>query len=269
GERRTARVVASDPVAEVALLETVGWPTDEPLDAFDLAASTAAPPPAVGDRVWALSNAFAIATGNESMTVQRGVLAAVASLDAWRPAGPLPLREPVLVIDAVTSNPGAAGGAVVDADGQLLGMIGKEARSGASGAWHNFALPAPLVAEIVARLRDGGADSPGPDEAPATLDPSAELVALGVRLLPDVALRTPPFIELVEDASPAAAAGLRADDLFVAVDGRSVSTIKALLQAFAARTGDATRVTVLRGAELIEVELPPAERRATPAEPSR
>ena len=73
--------------------------------------------------------------------MQRGRIATLASMpassleDDGRPAVGAPEPgSPVLVISAVTSNPGAGGGVVIDEAGQLLGVIGAESRSPVTGA---------------------------------------------------------------------------------------------------------------------------------------
>jgi serine protease Do len=265
GERRSARLVAADPVAEVALLETVAWPSDDPLPAFDLR-DPVRDETYVGATIGAISNAFGIAAGDEPPTLQRGVVSVVAPLDAYRTAGPLALREPVLLLDAVVSNPGAAGGAIVDDRGRLLGMIGKEARGSATGAWLNFALPTELLARVVERLQSEGGAVADDGEVPSPEVGERLARAWGLGLAPNVARRTPPYIERIDAGSPAEGAGLRVDDLLVAIDGRSVSTIDGVISALAAICASeaseaSVRVTALRGPELIDCELPVARPR--------
>ncbi|MEM8864853.1 MAG: serine protease, partial [Planctomycetota bacterium] len=136
GDRYSAVVLGADPIAEVAVLKFD--PAGESLGYFDLAAK-----PAVysGQRAFALANVFGIASGDEPVSVQRCVVAAVAPLKARR--GPLQRidGDDVLILDAVTSNPGAAGGAVVDREGRLIGMLGRELTSRVTGTWLNYAAP--------------------------------------------------------------------------------------------------------------------------------
>src|SRR4029079_10832445 len=114
-------------------------------------------------------------------------------------------------------NPGAAGGALTDSQGRLLGMLGKELRSNVTGTWLNYAMPvkafAPAGSDILAgrftptALRD--VDQP---------DHPLSLAALGIVLVPDVVTRTPPFIDRVIPNSAAAQAGVKPDDLVVMID---------------------------------------------------
>ena len=89
----------------------------------------------------AFSNLFGIATGDEPVSMLHGVVSAVAPLDARRGAFATNFRGDVYVVDAAANNPGAAGGALTDSQGRLLGMLGKELRSSLTGTWLNYALP--------------------------------------------------------------------------------------------------------------------------------
>jgi serine protease Do len=68
--------------------------------------------------------------------------------------------------------------------------------------------------------------------------------------------RTPPFVDEVRPGTPAAAAGLKADDLVVFVGNRLVQSLKALADELAQLEPDAEiRLVVLRSQDLIDVML--------------
>ena len=54
----------------------------------------------------------------------------------------------MLYLDTVTNNPGAAGGALLDRKGKLLGIIGKEFRNNQTDTWVNYAMPLNTKAEV-------------------------------------------------------------------------------------------------------------------------
>src|SRR5436190_409826 len=54
--------------------------------------------------------------------------------------------EPLL--DAITNNPGAAGGALVNLKGQLIGVVGKEIKNSLSETWMNYAIPLTASVEV-------------------------------------------------------------------------------------------------------------------------
>ncbi|MBS0209337.1 MAG: trypsin-like peptidase domain-containing protein [Planctomycetes bacterium] len=249
GRRFDAKLLAADPRLEAAVLKFDA----QDLPHFDL---TKAPQADAGARVLAFSNLFGIAVGNEPASVQHGVISARSRLDARRGGFKTPYRGPIYVTDTITNNPGAAGGALTNGRGELLGMLGKELRSAQTGAWLNYSIPAAEMAKTVDEIRAGRfVQRPADDQAAKPKQAlSAEL--LGLVLVPDVLQRTPPYLDAVRANSPAARAGLRADDLVVFVNGRLVPSCKSLHNEleFVDRI-DKVQITVMRGEDLIDVTL--------------
>ena len=90
----------------------------------------------------AFSNQFQIATRDEPMSVQRGVIAAYAELRGRRGIFEAPYSGDVYFVDAITNNPGAGGGAIDDAQGRAA----RHHRQGAAATtltdtWINYAVP--------------------------------------------------------------------------------------------------------------------------------
>jgi S1-C subfamily serine protease len=250
GAHYTAEVLGIDQVAELAVLK-LPLAEGDSVPAFDLAEAV---PAQVGDRVLALSNLYNIAGGDEPVSVLQGVVAAIAPLEARRGGYQSNYRGQVYVLDAAANNPGAAGGALVDWNGRLLGILGKELKSRATGAWLHYALPVGEIAATVERLESGQSlDDAG--ELPPTVD-GVTLADLGLVLVPNVLPRTPPYIDAVFPGSPAARAGLRPDDLIVFVAGEPVASCQAVLDVVARHERfDEVTIAVLRGGELHEVSL--------------
>ena len=80
GRRYEARLVGIDPRRELAVLQIMG----SDLPSFILEKEPAEGPP--GTRVVALSNMFGVVAGDERVTAQRGVVAAIVPLEARRGA---------------------------------------------------------------------------------------------------------------------------------------------------------------------------------------
>ena len=59
-----------------------------------------------------------------------------------------PYTGNVYVIDAITNNPGAAGGAITTRKGELLGIIGKELRNELTNTWINYAMPINATVDV-------------------------------------------------------------------------------------------------------------------------
>jgi serine protease Do len=249
GRKFDAKLLAADPRLELAVLKIDG----KDLPCFDLAAASKA---TLGSRVLAFSNLFGVATGNEPASVQHGSVSAVARLDARRGAYEAPYRGPAYILDAMTNNPGAAGGALVNRQGQLLGMLGKELRNSMTNTWLNYAIPVSEMTKTIDEIR-AGRFVKRPTEDPQTKPKQAWNVdQLGIALVPDVLERTPPYIDEVRKSSPAGAAGLRPDDLVLFVNDKFIQSCKGLRSEleYIDRI-DKVKLSVLRGQELIEVTL--------------
>jgi len=255
GRRFNATLKGIDPHRELAVLLIEG----EDLPAFVL---DQAEPLGVGSRILALSNLFGVAVGDERVSAQHGVIAAFVPLAARRGAYEAPFRGDVYILDCTTNNPGSPGGALVDWQGRLVGVLGKELRSSASGVWLNYALPAAEVARSYREILAGQAMTPPPADAqPGAFDP----LSLGVVLVPDLLDKTPPFVESTRPGSAAARAGLEPDDLLVAVNGRAVASRAAVRQALAfVVEGDPVRVAVVRRGVIVECDLGPRPAGAVP-----
>jgi S1-C subfamily serine protease len=248
GRSFDAKLLGADPRLEIAVLKINA--TDLPY--FDLHQAVKLRPSA---RVLAFSNLFGVAYGEEAASVQRGTVAAIARLEGRRGVFDTPYRGPVYVLDVTTNNPGAAGGALVSADGQLAGILGKELRNSLNNTWLNYALPIEELAQSVDEIRAGKfvARRESPAEKPQT---PLDTAALGITLVPDVLERTPPFVDRLRPGSPAARAGIRPDDLIIMVGPRLVQSCKSLsAELDAIDRIDAVKLTVMRGQELLEFTL--------------
>jgi len=255
GRRLHAKVLVVEPALDAALckIEKV-----EDLPYFDVARAAQVPPAKVGDGVLAFSNLYQIATRDEPVSVQRGVIASYSKLQGRLGVFESAYTGDVYFLDALTGNPGAAGGALTNRRGDLIGLVGKELRNSLSDTWVNYAVPIQLLADFVDKAKRGEYKVIVRDQPLA-----GQGGYHGIVLVPDVVERTPPFVEEVKLGSPAAKAGLRPDDLIVYVDGERVISIKALRQILdRARPGTAFRLEVRRGDRLATVELkldaPPA-----------
>lgn len=254
GRKWQAEFVGSDPITDLALLKL---PIEgETLPFFNLR-SDAAPlrkSPLPGQRILALSNLYGIATGDEPVSVLQGVITAIAPLKARRGAYQANFQGEVYVLDAYANNPGAAGGALVDWQGRLLGILGKELRSEVTGTWLNYALPTAGFVATVDDLLAGRFDRTRAELTPPEESHSAE--TLGISLIPNVLQRTPPYIDTVRRDSPAEQAGLRPDDLVVFVGNEPVDSHRAVVkQLQQIEQAEPITISVLRDGAFREFEL--------------
>jgi serine protease Do len=252
GRRFEAHLLGADPRLEMAVLKIDA--KDLPAFHIDEAVEVEA-----GTRVLAFSNLFCVATGNEPASVQHGTVSVRTELTARRGTFETPYHGPVYVLDVVTNNPGAAGGALVTRRGELAAMLGKELRSTLNNTWLNYAIPMSELRKSVDEIRAGKFVARQEADAAKKPERPLDLNRLGIVLVPDVVERTPPYVESVRPGSPAAKAGLRADDLVMLLGDRLVASCKAVQ----AEIGyidfeDPVKLTALRGQELLEFVLQPA-----------
>ena len=275
GRRMVATTLVVEPELDCALLKikVEGKKPDEKtgldLPYFDFAAAAKEPPAKVNDWVLAFSNCFDIATRDEALTVQRGVIAAHTKLQGRRGVFDFPFHGDVYVVDAITNNPGAGGGALTDRQGRLLGIVGREIKNRLSDTWMNYALP--VNGSVTVKDGDKEVTLSIPDFVAKAMAGAYKPVKRpeassgpggyhGIRFVPNVIERTPPYVEDVFPGTPAEKVGLRTNDLISFVDGEPIVSIKAFNE-YLKRTkpGDTVRLEVRRGDTLTTVDLKLAE----------
>jgi S1-C subfamily serine protease len=233
GGRHDAEVVAVDERTDLAVLS---------IDATDLpAARFAEDLPRIGQ--------LAVAIGNPLGFEDTATVGIVSGIDRS-----LPLVEggPVLVgllqTDAAISS-GNSGGALVDADGAVMGInvaaVGGQAAPGGVAQNLGFAIPSTTVTSVTEELIEHGEVT------------HAYLGIQGVGITPHLAERFGQdldrgvLVARAEPGSPAAEAGIQQGDVIVELDGERVDSLVDLLAELReAAPGDEVTVTLVRdGAE--------------------
>ena len=219
GPQLEARLLGSDPATDLALLKVEAeLPVLEP-----------APRPALGAPVCALGNPF-----GSGPSVSCGVVSA-----RDRTGMGFNRIEDFIQTDAAV-NPGMSGGALVDAQGRLLGvLLAIFTREADGDIGLNFAASRQLVERVVGDLMAGASvrrSSPG--FRVAGLDREDQLRWRGVRIV------------AVGAGGAAAAAGLEPGDVVTAVGERAVakpSDVATAIQLH--RPGETVVIEYLRGGE--------------------
>lgn len=247
GQRFEAKLLGMDPRLEIAILKAEA----SELPHFSL---KDLPKPEIGSRVLAVTNLFGIATGNEAPSVQKGNLLALSDLKERRGRSSVIYQGSIYVVDAMTNNPGAAGGALTDWDGRLIGLVGKELRDPLSNFWLNYAIPISELQPSIAALIEGKAMAPQ-SEMPLVENPH-NLLDLGIILVPDALPKTPAYIDRILPNSPAAKAGLLVDDLIIMVGNQRIdgqSRLRTFLKTL--DKSDAVDFMIQRGSDLLPIKL--------------
>jgi len=229
-----AEVIGADHAADLALLDIEA----ENLPALPMGDSDRLE---VGDLVLAIGNPFGI-----GQTVTSGIVSAVARST---PNGGSDLS--FIQTDAAI-NPGNSGGALVDLNGDLIGInTAIFTRSGGS-IGIGFAIPVNLVKALIRSVNGGGEGLQRPWLGARIQTVDAHLAqALGLERPQGV------VINQIHPRGPAARAGLKRGDVIVAVNGREVSDGKALNFRLAiGEVGDTTELQVRRNGTTLDLELP-------------
>ena len=237
GRELSASVVGTDPLSDLAVLRA---------DGRDLV------PAELGDAQRLRVGQLVVAIGNPNGfagSVTAGVVSALGRSLPTRAGSATRIVENVIQTDAAL-NPGNSGGALADARGRVVGI-----NTAVAGIGLGLAVPInEATRQIVSALmRDGryrrayigiaGGARPLPPRLAAQLSQGA-----GVEVVEVVA------------GSPAAEAGVRPEDLIVAVDGVAVHDIEGLLRLMtASRIGAPVGLSVIRGGTPLELRLVPVE----------
>jgi serine protease Do len=243
GRRFPARVIHRDEVRQLALLQIEAGD----LAFFELGSSEHLK---TGDWVIAAANPFKVADGPEPVSIAVGLFSGRAELSARRRTQDFAYEGPVLMTDIIVATPGSAGGALVDARGRLVGLIGKAVVSKNTNTWANYALP---VEEVAAFLNDTTAPDTtlGNEVAAEQARPD-----LGIRLFDVGGRARPAYVERVRRDSPAWQVGIRPNDLIVSVAGKPINSCDEFYRVRGSlRVGEQVTVVIKRGDELKTIDL--------------
>lgn len=238
GRTLEGRVVGRDPTGDLALLQI-------PLEGTPFATFGDSDVLAVGDLVVALGNPFGIAKGDHEPAASLGI---VSGLHRFQ--GGVKVYADAIQFDAPV-NPGSSGGPVFDLGGRLIGLSGRISIRGL--ARHHvgvgFAIPIRQVALALDALRRGETVARG---------------YLGVKF--DRHADGLPGARVIDviPGSPAARAGLTAEDRIVAVGGRPVEhPVRLQNYLTVLPAGTEVALTVSRAGARRQVRVVLSERRGT------
>ncbi|MES0827502.1 trypsin-like peptidase domain-containing protein [Ruegeria sp. SCP11] len=205
----------------------------------------------VGELALAIGNPFGV-----GQTVSSGIISGLARTGAATGNA----RGYFIQTDAAI-NPGNSGGALIDVNGDLIGInTAILTRSGGSNGI-GFAIPANLVAEFLRQAQQGNDSFISPWAGMAGQHMSADIAeSLGLVIPLGV------VISDLHPLSPLAEAGLRVGDVVTHVDGDEVnSPAEMKFRMSVAGVGGTSVVTRLRSDESAEVEVALIEAPETPA----
>ena len=238
GRRLDARVVATDPLTDIAVVRV----DEDGLPAAEFA--TELPP------VGSLAVAIGTPLGLEN-TVTAGIVSGLHRNVPFSSSGSL---VDLIQTDAAIS-PGNSGGALVDGQGRVIGInvayVPPEARAVAIG----FAIPSTTVVDVVGQLLESG---------------SVQHAFLGVQpgaITPDLAdqlnltVGQGAIVLAVTPGTAAEQAGLEPGDVITGIGDTTVDRVEDLYAALRrSRPGERVVLTVVRNGETLELEAELGER---------
>ena len=231
GQQYEATLVGSDPEADVALLQVdVHDLTDIPMSDSDKLR--------VGDFALAIGNPFGL-----GQTVTSGIISALG-----RTGLGIEGYENFIQTDA-SINPGNSGGALVNLNGELIGINTAILAAGGSGnVGIGFAIPINMVRQIVDQLIEYGEVRRGMlGVVMQNLTPELSK-AFGLELHQGVVIS-----QVIED-SAAEEAGLKAGDVVISINETPVKSASAMRNIVGMlRVGEKMKITVIRDNKKIQM----------------
>jgi len=225
----TARVLLADQESDLAILKL---DVDEVLPSLMLRDSDTVE---VGELVLAIGNPFGV-----GQTVSSGIVSGLA-----RSGGAMGSARGYFIQTDAPINPGNSGGALVDVNGQLIGInTWILSRSGGSNGI-GFAIPSALVAAFVDQARAGNDRFQRPWAGLSGQSVTADMAeGLGLDRPEGI------VISQVHPQSPFQDVGVEPGDVITAVDGQPVNTAPEMIfRMSVAGLGATAEISLIRGGE--------------------
>ncbi len=232
----TAEVVGRDPSTDLALLKVKGvnFPYIKYGDSDDVK---------VGEWVLAVGNPF-----NLTSTVTAGIVSAKGRGNLGLNQGDYSI-ESFIQTDAAL-NMGNSGGALVDTNGNLIGITSAILSPSGAYAGNSFAIPVSIVKKVIEDLREYGAVQRaliGVNIRDVEYEDAEKFKLEGVKGI---------LITNVVESGAAQSAGLKENDVIVEFDGQPVNTVSELQDHVGRhRPGDKATVTYVRNGKENNVSL--------------
>ncbi|HWH38247.1 MAG TPA: trypsin-like peptidase domain-containing protein [Usitatibacter sp.] len=241
GRTVIGKIVGSDPDTDLAVVRVAA----QGLMPITFGSSETAK---VGDVVLAIGDPFSV-----GQTVTMGIISAVGrEIGSANPFGSF------IQTDAAI-NPGNSGGALVDTNGNLIGV--NTLIFSRSGGYQGigFAIPVSLAKKIMEQIIETGAVTRGwfgVDVAPVTGELAESLGLKDSR---------GPIVGGIERGSPAEKSGIKLGDVIVAVDGKPTPDVPTALNLIAEmQPGKTVPVNVVRRGQQLTLEVVVGKRRPRP-----
>ena len=240
GESYEAELVGADPSSDLAVIrvkdaESAALTPIEVGDSDDIS---------VGEWVMAIGSPF----GNEQ-SVSTGIVSALYRSTALPSSSGTSIYANMIQTDAAI-NPGNSGGALVNDEGELIGINSVIESYSGSSSGVGFAIPVNYAIDIANQIIDG--KTPVHPYLGVSLTSVNAYVARKNGLSVDQGA----YVAEVTPDGPAAVAGIKDGDIVTAVDGEPIASADGLIIALREHAvGDKVTLTVVRGEDEHEIEV--------------
>ena len=244
----TAKVVGTDPSSDLAVLKISGsgFPAIQKGNSDNLR---------IGEWVLAIGNPYDIGT-----TVTAGIISAKDR--KLREDNPL---QDFIQTDAVV-NPGNSGGALVDAQGRLIGINTAIQTHTGSYEGYSFAIPVSMMNQVTEDIiKNGKSTRPQAQNNNNNFAPNGSRPRLGIEMVPDqyfqaeakdkdLNVEAGVIVANVVDGGAAQYAGILPNDVIVKINGsavRSTNELKNIVSS--SKLGDTLKLTIFRAGRTKEI----------------
>ena len=231
GRKFDAKVIGTDPTTDVALIKVEG--KDLPTIPFGNSEGLR-----LGEWVLAIGSPF----GNEQ-SVSTGIVSALYRSTAMSSTSGNTIYANMIQTDAAI-NPGNSGGALVNDNGELVGINSLIESYSGSSSGVGFAIPVNYAKNIADQIIDG--KTPVHPYMGATLSSVNALNARTNKLSTDSGA----YVASVVEDGPAAKAGIQEGDVITKLDDDEITSADGLIIALRSHeVGEKVEITLMRGKE--------------------
>lgn len=229
GKNYTAKVVGADTGTDIAVLK---------IDASDLPAIAIGTSNdlEVGQYVMAIGCPFGL-----EKSVSTGIISGLGRSDLMATDTYVTAYTDLIQTDAAI-NPGNSGGALVDQNAHLIGINALINSTSGSSAGVGFAIPIDTAIDIANQIMTTG------KVVHPFLGVSTQTVTSDVAQAYKMPVQEGAYVVNVSSGSPAASAGLKADDIITQIDSKKVTSSDDVFTAVRShKVGDSITITYYRG----------------------
>ncbi len=233
GKSYEASVVGSDSSSDLAVIKAeLNGDSVTPIEVGDSSQLN------VGSWVMSIGSPFGL-----DQSVSEGIVSALYRNELLQSSSGDTIYTNLIQVDAAI-NPGNSGGALVNDQGQLVGICTLYSSSTESFAGIGFAIPGNYAVEIANKIINGE------EVTHAYIGLSMQTVNAQNARSNGLSVNQGAYVAEVVSGSPADEAGIQKGDIIVAMDGEEITSADGMVLAVRSHEiGDTVTVTVVRGTE--------------------